>query len=473
MTAALPSEIFPSDDDSLADEITLLAGHINAATYRFLKLIAEFDRRSGWCCGGTVRSCAHWLNWKCGIDMGAAREKVRVAHCLEELPLINAAFAGGEISYSKVRAMTRVATNENEDYLLNIARHGTAGHMELLVRKFQRVKRQCTQDNEAKQHAERELRYYQDDNGMWVISARLPAEDGELLIKAIEAIVQSDLEKESDTASRGQTEDIETETFPRKRFPDEEGLQLQAPQICIPQRRSDALARLAEHFVATGGRSGELGALKGADRCQVVLHMALDELKGTDSLPLHPTTLKRFSCDASVVAAIEDNAGNVLSIGRKSRTVPPAMRRALALRDETCRFPGCCESHYVDAQSLPRCIGYHVQHWAEGGETRLENLVTLCRFHHRALHSGAFSIDVATNKRKFSDFRFLDKRGAVLTCVEQPPSFGPDALQNLTDDVLATTIIDASTAVTQWAGESLDYAMAMDGLLQRERVANG
>ena len=108
------------DNDQLADQITLLAGQINAANYRFLKLIAEFDRRQAWS-GYGLRSCAHWLNWKCGISMNPAREKVRTARALEGLPGINAAFQKGELSFSKVRAMTRIATEENESYLLNIA----------------------------------------------------------------------------------------------------------------------------------------------------------------------------------------------------------------------------------------------------------------------------------------------------------------------------------------------------------------
>ena len=105
--ALMPLPSCVDDDETLGQQITLLAGQINAANYRLLQMIAEFDRRKAWSGGGTVRSCAHWLNWKCGIALGAAREKVRVAHCLENLPLIDASFAGGEISYSKVRAMTR------------------------------------------------------------------------------------------------------------------------------------------------------------------------------------------------------------------------------------------------------------------------------------------------------------------------------------------------------------------------------
>ena len=123
----------------LAAQITELAGHLNAGNYRWLSLIAEFDRRQGWSDGST-QSCAHWLNWQCGIDMGAAREKVRVAHALEKLPRIAAAMSRGELSYSKARALTRVACETTEEYFLSIALHGTAAHVEKLVRGYRQGK---------------------------------------------------------------------------------------------------------------------------------------------------------------------------------------------------------------------------------------------------------------------------------------------------------------------------------------------
>jgi len=120
---------------ALEDQITELAAHIHAATFRLLELVREYDECEGWGGKGLI-SCAHWLNWKCGIGVGAAREKVRVAHALKDLPQISLEFRHGRVSYSKVRAMTRVATAKNEDYLLMIARHGTAVHVERLVRNY-------------------------------------------------------------------------------------------------------------------------------------------------------------------------------------------------------------------------------------------------------------------------------------------------------------------------------------------------
>src|SRR5271156_1420167 len=123
---------------ALEAQITELAGQLNAAQYRWLMLIAEFDRLNGWS-DGQLPSCAHWLNFKCGLNLGAARERVRVAHALPTLPKIAASMARGELSYSKVRALTRIACAATEEGLLTIALHGTAHHVETLVRHYRRA----------------------------------------------------------------------------------------------------------------------------------------------------------------------------------------------------------------------------------------------------------------------------------------------------------------------------------------------
>ncbi len=119
-----PIETARSNADQLGAEITELCSYIYAAESRLLTLIREFDEKEYWA-GQGLCSCAHWLNFKCGIGMNAAREKVRVAHALAGLPKINEAFSTGKLSYSKVRAMTRIADETNEDYLLMISEHGS------------------------------------------------------------------------------------------------------------------------------------------------------------------------------------------------------------------------------------------------------------------------------------------------------------------------------------------------------------
>ncbi len=175
--------------DELAAEICTLAGHINAANHRWLMLIAEYDRRNGWADSAT-QSCAHWLNWKCGIAMGAAREKVRVARALENLPKVSAAMACGKLSYSKAREITRVANAETEDYLLMIAEHGTAQHVEKLVRAYRRCQEAEELSREARQQQNRCVSYRYDDDGSLILNCRLPAEAGALIVKALELAVE-------------------------------------------------------------------------------------------------------------------------------------------------------------------------------------------------------------------------------------------------------------------------------------------
>jgi hypothetical protein len=318
--------------------------------------------------------------------------------------MIDASFAAGEISYSKVRAMTRVATPENEDFLLRIARYGTASHVEKVVGKYRSVN--CKDDSEVEREQDnaRKLVYYQDSDGMWVIHAKLPAEAGALVVKAIEAIATPE-QAEKQEQLQHPAKDVSAETF-------SEAVKEEEPnryQELMEHTRADALARMAEHFLATADRAPQLQGLKGSERCQIVLHVDINTLRQQSRAAGHvhehchtdndrwisPQTAQRLCCDASVVTVLEDEQGRVLNIGRRARTVPPAISRALAsralaLRDKTCRFPGCCESRYVDA--------HHIQHWADGGETSLDNLVTFCRYHHRQLHQGSFFVRVGKTR---------------------------------------------------------------------------
>ena len=448
-----PQQACPDEDDMLGQQITLLAGQINAANHRLLKLIARFDQRKAWSGGGTVRSCAHWLNWKCGIALGAAREKVRVAQCLETLPLIDASFAAGEISYSKVRAMTRVATPENEDFLLRIAQHGTASHVEKAVGKYKRVQAADDATVEREQDNARKLVYYQNDDGMWVIHAMLPPETGALVVKAIEAITaplqaQKQEELQQDVSAETFSDAVEQEEPPRY-------------QALMEHSRADALAMMAEHFLASGESNGALQGLKGSERCQIMLHVDVTHRNChmDDKHWISPQTARRLSCDASLVTVLEDGQGKVLNIGRRTRTVPANISRALAIRDKTCRFPGCCESRYVDA--------HHIKHWADGGDTSLDNLVTLCRYHHRQLHKGSFSIRVdKTSEEPRLLFSTPSGRTIETSIFPQFPDVSAETwVEELRD---AAPEVDAGTCVTQWRGEDCDYGMVVEGLLRRD-----
>jgi hypothetical protein len=331
---------------TLADEITTLSAHLHAETHRLLRLIAEFDRLEGWKHEGFA-SCADWLAYATRLDKGTAREKVRVARALASLPDTSAAMARGELSFSQVRALTRVADANSEEDLLEQARSMSAAALERVVRSWRRLGRADEEELERRRHALRCLSVFPADDGTYVVRGQLGPEVGALLMRAIEAA--------SDALYRGSV-----------------------PETTPEQRRADALALLAERALTAG--FGEGGCP--AERYTVVLHAdeATLEEEGEsgrseleDGTRVSAETSRRIACDASVVKE---------GMGR-TRVVPPRMRRALELRDRGCRFPGC-GSRFTDA--------HHIRHWADGGPTELDNLVLLCRTHHRLLHEGGFRV---------------------------------------------------------------------------------
>jgi hypothetical protein len=413
------------DAEQLGAEITHLCSQIYAAEARLLALIHEFDEREYWAELGLC-SCAHWLNLKCGIGMNAAREKVRVAHALAGLPKIAAAFARGALSYSKVRAMTRIAEADNEDYLLMIAGHGTAHHVEKLVSRYRRAKRLQDPDCADDQREGRELSHHYDDDGCLVIKARLPAEQGAIVVKALEMAMEKDFADGDDDAT--------AET----RDPD--------PVAC---RRADALAAIAETYL-----NGDSSAGSTADRYQVVVHVTAETSHIEDGPHVTAETSRRIACDSSVVGIREDASGQPLSIGRRSRTIPPPMRRALQARDGGCRFPGCTHTRFVD--------GHHIDHWADGGETSLDNLVLLCRHHHHLVHEGGFTCGRMPN----GEIAFDDQRGQRLRdCAALPGIAMQEDIRDLLDRWLFEEGIDVESCAAQWhAGERMDWQMAVSAL---------
>ena len=189
-----------AETDDLGDTIAALATRLHAATYELLVLLREFDARSGWNNG--CLSCAHWLHWRTGIDLGAAREKVRVAKALPNVPRISAAMQRGQLSYAKVRALTRVATAENERSLLDLALAGNCAHVERVVRAWRRIDRvQAAREGETK-HLHRQLSTWVGDDGMVVIRGRLTPEVGAVVQRALEAAADR-LRRETTAASRG------------------------------------------------------------------------------------------------------------------------------------------------------------------------------------------------------------------------------------------------------------------------------
>ena len=446
-STAPPNPEAPPDLDLLGNRIAELSARIQAATYELLCDLREFDRHHGW---EGFRSCAHWLNWRIGLDLGAAREKLRVAAALADLNHLSAAMACGRLSYSVVRALTRVATPDNEACLVAVACCATGAQVERMVRAWRQADEEAQPDAERVRLARRALSTRVDEDGMVVLRARLTPEAGAVVLRALEAAL---------------------EQVP----PDAEG-----EETGIAQRRADALGLVAESALAGGLDPGSAG-----DRFQVTMHVEAETLRSpegaataprisaepcapgpaaaepaeslldyaaehapirppvgprepapaADSGPvaagasgspadatagpsliespggpdLAPATYdveavaqpaspdagqavieqaggihvgkeaaRRVACDAGLVVLRHAHDGGVLDVGRRTRTIPSALRRALQSRDRhQCQFPGC------DSR---RCDAHHVVHWADGGETQLFNLVLVCRFHHRAVH---------------------------------------------------------------------------------------
>jgi hypothetical protein len=437
--------------DALESKITELWGYLNAATYRFLMLVAEFDREKAYERHGLVNT-AQWLNWQCGIRAVAAREKVRVARALEQLPEIADAFAKGEISYSKVRAMTRAATPANESVLVSVARHGTAAHVEKLVRKFEWTQRRDAAKTAQQQHEHRNVSCFFDMDGEFVLHARLPREIGAVVRKALEVAVEAVRE----------SKDVTAET------------PLQVPANAW---HADALRLIAERFLEHRGE--ETGAGSSADRLQLVVHidqaiLAEQQAAGEAGEPhrceiengpaLALDTARRLACDATVVGIVEGEDGEPLDIGRKSRSIPAAIDRALRARDGGCRFPGCDRTRW--------CDGHHIQHWADGGETKLANLVLLCSFHHGLVHEGGYGLKrtddglfifTRPNGTRLEENGAKCFRGNILPPLPPNSSF-EDCLQDYLKKHEPRLAITPETSRCQWRGESMDYSQAIEAM---------
>lgn len=405
--------------EELGDAIVTLASHIHAATHRLLVLIAEFDHRRGWERDGH-RSCAHWLAFRTGIDLGAAREKVRTARVLAELPRTSASMARGELSFSQARALTRIASPTNEAELLELARGVTVHHLERMVRGWKGRTRQDEAERERANHAARSFSIFPDADGTYVVRGRLEPEVAAVLMKAVEAA--SDALFHGDRRTGRGAETRAGGASHRARRSDD------ASRREAAQRRADAMGLLAERALAAGfgGAEGEDAPLSGsrAERYQVVLHVDAEGLAADgdgggqraleDGTRVSGETSRRLSCDASVVRVTHAPDGSVLDVGRRTRSIPPALRRALETRDRGCRFPGC-GSRFTEA--------HHVRHWVEGGATSLSNTVLACRFHHRLLHEGGW------RATRWGEGRvvFVDPHGGEhFEGGWQPPSFDPD-----------------------------------------------
>jgi hypothetical protein len=400
-------EIMRDAMEALGERIAEQAVHLDAALHRLLTDLRAFDVGGGWQ-GAGARSCAAWLSWRLGMGAGVAREHVRVARRLGELPKIDEALRRGELSYSKVRALTRAATPETEELFLHHARYMTGAQLETLVKKRVAVGRLGGADP-TEVHRRRRVWRRQLDDGMVMIQAVLRPEEAAIVWASITAAAAATF---AETLDRAAGLVAVAESYARGDAPD------RAPVEIVVTTSAD---------LTEAGETGD-GAWVPAETC------------------------RRLACDAAVVAITESPTGEILSVGRRTRTIPAAIRRALRRRDPTCRFPGCACRVFLD--------GHHVDPWADGGETRLDRLLHLCRHHHTLVHEGGFRVELDLAQQP----TFYDPRGRRIEAIAprpRPPDLGWPAIEAGNADLA----LDAATNRPRWDGRPPDYGACVEGLL--------
>ncbi len=397
--------------ERLEAQICELAGHLAAATCRFLVLLGDFDARRGWE-SWEMTSCAAWLSWKCQMSSRTAREQVRVARALRDLPVIRAEFGAGRLSYAKVRALTRIATPGTDAGLAEIAGPMTGNQLE----RFARAHRQVSSADDAAARVQRRLAWRIEDDGSLAGSFRLPPLAGAVLLKALRAAA-GDLEHPhgADPEHRpggpehgGSAEPPAGDQVPAGDTPEPGGAETPSSPPRVPGHPVDPA------------------------RCHV-----------EDGPAISVSTAQMIACSSSWSWMLHDSAGKLLDLGRRRRRPNAALRRAARERDTCrCRFPGC-ESRRVDL--------HHIQYWSHGGRTKLDNLVSLCKYHHMLVHDRGYLIAAARD----GTFAFYRPDGTAIPA--SPPLPQPDGAIGDCHDVEITP----ETIIPPWYGERLDLDYAI------------
>jgi Domain of unknown function (DUF222)/HNH endonuclease len=352
----------------LGDDLVCMRRLMDRLEAEFVRRVERFDRGRGALSEGAV-STVSWLRATCGLTGGGAADRVRMARMLGRLPRTTASFRAGRSSFANVALVARLAEEVGadavagvEETLVPAAEALDPGRMRILTA-FTRHRLDADGALEA-DNRDHERRWFACDQvfgGAFVLRGELDAENGAVLKTALDALSSP---SGPDDQRRGS------------------------------QRRADALVELASRQL----RDGRLPAVHGQRPHLTVTADAatLRRLRGAppaDVLgvgPVHGETARRLACDSVLTLAAVAGSGAPLSIGRASRTIPAAIRTALGVRDGGCRFPGC-------DRPLSWTDGHHIRHWADGGETRVDNLVSLCRTHHRAVHEQGWEISLAAD----------------------------------------------------------------------------
>jgi uncharacterized protein DUF222 len=338
-----------------------------------LRRLAEIDRRCLYERDGHL-SAASWLAKTHKVSWGQAREQVRVARALEEMPETRRALDDGDVSMSAVRVLVSARDADPEKFkeaeheLVEAARiHSISDLARATAFWRQRVERERAVDQEERLRERRRLHASVSFLGMVRVDGDLDPETGETLLTALGAVLDSEA---------------------RSREKDDH----RSPA----QRRADALGEICRQWLDRSERPNV-----GGERPHVTVTVAADALAGDGSAeldhagPVPVQTARRIACDASVMRVVMSARSEPLDVGRRTPVIPPSMRRAVIVRDRHCRFPGCDRHHTW-------CDTHHALHWADGGETALSNLLLMCRRHHRMVHrSGGFTLELFDGRPVF------------------------------------------------------------------------
>ena len=406
------------DDDQLAERVVGYASQIAALNARMLDYLGEFDSREAWRGDGLVASCAHWLAWQTGTSLRTAQEHVRVARALRELPVLREQFRAGRLSFSKVRALARVATPDREPELVNFAQSATAAQVEKLCGAIRDIDAEWESfmahrnDELSDEGSEAEPpppeswgRWSWNYDGTLTVNLRLNAVDGARLLAGV---VRSEYERtrtlnDPDLPAPDDCESPErSESTDRWRN--------------VPSNIAPALTAMSDTVIA-GIKVPEV--VVGAD---ILVHQVDDDVALDDGPALRSAEREELECGATVreighghgdsMSVAGRRMGPTLRWGHKRRVPNSALVKTILMRDRGCQAPGCGRSRHLHI--------HHVKFWSAGGTTDPDNLILLCGSHHRALHHGAFTIEALGDQR----FAFRGTHGEPL--ITAPLHAAPD-----------------------------------------------
>jgi hypothetical protein len=371
-----------------AERAAAVTGQMNLLAWQLVEMMVEVIAEAAWCPGAGLRTPQHWLAWRTGMSLGRARRLTQIARRVEELPACVAAFRSGRLSEDSMALIAQKVPTERDEEIAAQAPQWLHSQLTRILRHLPDQQRDPAPEPEPE--SRRSVTAGTRHDGWFELNALLPPDEGALAQKALES-ARDELFHERDGDA--------------------------SPAVRGPVTWADAFVRLCEHGLDGLDPASRRGEARG-ERAQIIVHLDARS-DGDGSARMHlgpqlPDSLRRYlCCDAKVRAVIERRDGALLGISPLEPTVNPRLRRVIEQRDGGCRYPGCSQRRWVHV--------HHIEHREDGGLTVARNLCTLCPFHHRLHHQGAFSIE--GDPESASGLRFLDKWGDDIG----PPRFGPVA----------------------------------------------